>query len=877
MPDNICSNCVQSHKDCTYVEESRPRGPPKAYITSLEDKVERMEALLKMLGPDIDLDAELGPPIIRDSWKTDHPKTVPTSSKLTIVPPEPSLKLQNEQSRSFSHSASSSVVITTPPSASPNHKCSPSTGSVGSWSDSDESDGDSNPTNTDTRRLTMNSMEPTTVRNMSMESPLLFVGKSSSYGLSCRVRKMKAGYMDEASRAGAEREMGGEDSNYISEYSRPHRRPEFWTIPSWELAWEGAGSPPHLPGLIARLPPTDLALKLIDLFFENINIHFPLLHRPTFERQWAKGLQFRDPWFSCLCLSVFAGSSRWCNDTRVLPDEHSGGAAGDVPEERNWRQAGVKYFEACIPMCDVRSPATTPACLSEVQAHAAQSIFLRGTTDDALAWLTVSVGLRKAQDRGAHRKKVYGNTLTIDEEQWKRAVWILIVFDRLGSTHLGRPCCARETDFDLDLPVEVDDEYWENNNVTLAFQQPPGKPALVASFNSFIKLSQIMAFALITLYAVDKSKLRIGVPRGFKWKEEVVMHLNTVMTEWVDSVPEHLRWSPGLPNEIFSTQASTLYTTYYLVQLLIYRPFIPFPAISNDPSRPRVSPIAYPDFPFPAQAICVNAAKSCARIVDAQMKRGFFNIPNLIAVSHISAAMLLTTVWDLKAKERASQTSLSEDIKPQYIQMIQTLLEDVALFMKALEYTEMRWESAHLSLQNLRESLPSAVGESMPLRPMHVLDPVYPQLPVDFDWGTVPQDQVDSDLQPPPSLGPSDFPQRVPTSQMPAALPTPYPQIDQQQSYIDVTNLSQWTNQSNDSTADSTHISFALPDDWSSQPPPRSGHSDTPMDMRWSMPWQPVIPDSSYWNIHPRDGSRYEPKGLSYIGDGIMRGIYTKI
>jgi hypothetical protein len=53
--------------------------------------------------------------------------------------------------------------------------------------------------------------------------------------------------------------------------------------------------------------------------------------------------------------------------------------------------------------------------------------------------------------------------------------------------------------FDLDLPVEVDDEYWENDDAALAFQQPPGKPALVASFNSFIRLSQIMAFALITL------------------------------------------------------------------------------------------------------------------------------------------------------------------------------------------------------------------------------------------------------------------------------------------------------------------------------------------------------------------------------------------
>jgi hypothetical protein len=47
--------------------------------------------------------------------------------------------------------------------------------------------------------------------------------------------------------------------------------------------------------------------------------------------------------------------------------------------------------------------------------------------------------------------------------------------------------------------MEVDDEYWENDDATLAFQQPPGKPALVTSFNCLVKLTQIMAFALTTI------------------------------------------------------------------------------------------------------------------------------------------------------------------------------------------------------------------------------------------------------------------------------------------------------------------------------------------------------------------------------------------
>lgn len=50
--------------------------------------------------------------------------------------------------------------------------------------------------------------------------------------------------------------------------------------------------------------------------------------------------------------------------------------------------------------------------------------------------------------------------------------------------------------FDVDLPLEVDDEYWETEDPQKAFQQPPGKPAKVAAFNSYLRLTKIAAYAL---------------------------------------------------------------------------------------------------------------------------------------------------------------------------------------------------------------------------------------------------------------------------------------------------------------------------------------------------------------------------------------------
>jgi len=52
--------------------------------------------------------------------------------------------------------------------------------------------------------------------------------------------------------------------------------------------------------------------------------------------------------------------------------------------------------------------------------------------------------------------------------------------------------------FDTELPLEVDDEYWENEDGTPLFRQPPGKPSKVAAYNLWLRLTEISAFTLRT-------------------------------------------------------------------------------------------------------------------------------------------------------------------------------------------------------------------------------------------------------------------------------------------------------------------------------------------------------------------------------------------
>lgn len=147
-----------------------------------------------------------------------------------------------------------------------------------------------------------------------------------------------------------------------------------------------------------------------------------------------------------------------------------------------------------------------------------------------------------------------------------------------------------------------------------------------------------------------------------------------------------------MQNVIFSTQAATLYTTYYLVQILIYKPFIQRPSVTGKTTRSRSTTLS--KFPFPAASICVKAAESCSRILDSQMQRGLGFVPNCIAVAHICGAILAAEIWDLKCREKAMQF---EDVKPPST-IIDTLTADLLVFIKALRAIESTWEIAHIFL-----------------------------------------------------------------------------------------------------------------------------------------------------------------------------------
>lgn len=103
---------------------------------------------------------------------------------------------------------------------------------------------------------------------------------------------------------------------------------------------------------------------------------------------------------------------------------------------------------------------------------------------------------------------------------------------------LALPDCETKISlsFDTEFPAECDDEFWETNDPATAFKQPKGKPSQMSYLIAQIRLTEILAFTLRTLYSTKKSKMLTGMI-GKDWEYQIVAELDSAMNKWKDSLP----------------------------------------------------------------------------------------------------------------------------------------------------------------------------------------------------------------------------------------------------------------------------------------------------------------------------------------------------
>ncbi|GAA6024756.1 hypothetical protein JCM10207_008887 [Rhodosporidiobolus poonsookiae] len=367
------------------------------------------------------------------------------------------------------------------------------------------------------------------------------------------------------------------------------------------------------------LPPPDLAGKLVDAWFAQ-SASWPMLVRQDFEDNIKRGLLQSDMSFRALYMAVCAIGSRFVDDPRLDPPPSIYSAA--APRETRIARGYTYFWSSC-------AAASTPlvsASLFDLQANVLQILWLLGSTGLLASWTAVGFAIRRAVDVGAHRESRTRWTASPLQDQLRRrtfhALWSL---DRFISSMLGRPLAIQDEDVDLGQPRVLTDQAlleWDHRARAAAALGRPAPPPPPLSEAELVppaapgaqgKRSNTIWECMIGLHAIMGRAFRLlfgiqgGREKSLKQTRESVCELDSLLNGWLELVPPELVWNPAEKDGTMLQRSGWLMCAYYQVQILVHREYI-------SPSRSRA-------LGFPSLAICSNAARSCARVLDTLRQR----------------------------------------------------------------------------------------------------------------------------------------------------------------------------------------------------------------------------------------------------------------
>ncbi|KAJ7738152.1 fungal-specific transcription factor domain-containing protein [Mycena metata] len=654
-----CTTCRHENVECTFLTAAVKRAPPKSYVDSLEEQLDQSLALIRQLRSQLaNAQSELA---VAQSNNNSNP----TSSSQSDMARSPTAALDGASDPRLATLTilRAKLRAAAVPAPAPH--------------------GD-DLVHFDLAR---------NLEQLSLGQPpaTSFFGKGSGASLITAALDFKANIEHEEREAAQSRDnTPGQSLSETSGWQnddgslRPvwARRLQFWklftparlfplsgTESSTFLQWER--TPPRAPDW--KFPPAAMLNDLIALYFMHQNLYVPLLHRPTFERSVAEGLHLSNGGFAATVLLVCAVASRWSTDSEVgllSADERVG--AGNLSYGWQWfdqaRYAGGHILGPAT-VYDLQYYCHFPAALA-TNSHppdfpqlAAQ--FLDGSCAPQSCWTLIGFGLRLAQDIGAHRRAALNHCVpgprrhtmltwveigtsvltwaevnevpSVRSESQKRALWVLVYMDNYMSAATGRPSALEDSDIDVEMPIECDDEYWEHP--THPFQQPPGVPSRITFFSCLLRLNFLLALSSRILYSLNKTRAAFSLDEAFE--ANLVTELDSAMNSWHEQIPEHLRWDPARENPVFFNQSVALHCEYKHLVIYVHKRFLR-----------EATPV------LPSLAICTSAARACVSMVDIQRRR-MGNVPttfNLIP-AFTSGIVLLLNVWSGKRTGVISDTS----------------------------------------------------------------------------------------------------------------------------------------------------------------------------------------------------------------------------
>ncbi|UOH83806.1 hypothetical protein LQV05_006544 [Cryptococcus neoformans] len=599
LSSHKCAYCTERDLECTYIEEAQRRGPPKGYLETMEQRCGRLEKLLQQarhLHPDFNFDSYVGPPIDRQTFDLVTYRDLLDTLDIPSYPSQKPIAIDDSR---LELSPSDPSVTSLSSSASPANSLSNLKRILTRFYKAVglDTQGESDTEETEMEARTQLSVAESIKRMGARDHHWRYHGTASGIQFITHLQELR-------SRA-ASRGM-----DFISCVNRVKRQ-QFWEVPEWELAIASEGLSPLD---LSSWPEKGLDQRLIDAYFDHVNLHLPLLNRKIFQEQYDSCKWKNHHGFARVCLLLFANGARYLDDDpRVIwpLDQCTSESGRDTiindPHDLRRYSAGWRYVRSYLRMGQsiVQGPN-----LFELQSRVLTCQFVAGTAIPHFIWIVAGYGLRSAQELGIHMRATLLHADPIERELCSRAFWCLYHIDRVSCSAVGRTIAIQDYDFDLQYPADVDDEYWSTEDREKDFQQPVGKgPSMLATFIETLKLDHIVGAALQTIHTHSKGWLK---PKEITANYAVLAELDSALNDWEKQVPQALKWNPHQSNARLFKQCALLYCRYHYVRMLIHKPFVPIQYKAKKQHSDAL----------PSLRICAEAARSLAGILDACLVRG---------------------------------------------------------------------------------------------------------------------------------------------------------------------------------------------------------------------------------------------------------------
>jgi len=307
------------------------------------------------------------------------------------------------------------------------------------------------------------------------------------------------------------------------------------------------------------LPPKHLADGLLDAYFARVHRLYPFVHEQTFRldyeriylRQDSESLAESRPVSIALLYMVFAHGAEFC---RSLSETETVGIAAEFVAKAKrivfaqmFRQESLELVQSLLLMCQ----------------------YLQSTLELNQCWSLVGLMIRTAVSLGLHFNPLASEPFTtIEREIRKRVWWGCFMIDRTLSMKLGRPpSILSATAFDVDLPLNVDDQYISQDPILP--RQPDYRPSLMLFFTHTIQQGRIIEKVLHELYRPNNSRTKDPAHQHAKHSpanSHVIgqtVILDGELLSWWNDAPAHLREKPVVPDgPEFEAQRNVLYARY---------------------------------------------------------------------------------------------------------------------------------------------------------------------------------------------------------------------------------------------------------------------------------------------------------------------------